>query len=103
MCGKDTMKAAGTVTKKLAKWLAEYVDCSAPHAYRDTLEDHFSIKNIEPGKLWPESLSMGDKVIGPVPVLVEVTEICRKSWDIFGAVVKTSRGWRFLEVWSVSP
>jgi len=23
MCGKDTMQAAGTVTKKLAKWLAE--------------------------------------------------------------------------------
>jgi hypothetical protein len=23
MCGKDTMKAAGTVTKKLAKWVAE--------------------------------------------------------------------------------
>jgi hypothetical protein len=23
MCGKDTMRAAGTVTKKLAKWLAE--------------------------------------------------------------------------------
>ena len=23
MCGKDTMKAAGTVTKALAKWLAE--------------------------------------------------------------------------------
>jgi hypothetical protein len=136
MCGKDTRKAAGTVTKKLAKWLeetgyvedtadaqeraqeatrdlpaaqealdllVEYVDCNAPHAYRDTLEDHFSIKKIEPGKLWLESLSMGDKVIGPVPVPVEVTEICRKSWDVFGAVVKTSRGWRFLEVWSVSP
>ena len=31
MCGKDTMKAAGTVTKKLAKWLAEkgYVEDTA--------------------------------------------------------------------------
>ena len=54
-------------------------------------------------KLWLDPLTMGDKVIGPVPVPVEVAEICRKSWDIFGAVVKTSRGWRFLEVWSVSP
>ena len=136
MCGKDTMKAAGTVTKKLAKWLAEkgyvedtadaqeraqeatrdlpaaqevldllveYVDCNAPDAYRDTLEDHFSVEKIEPGKLWLEPLTTGDKVIGPVPVPVEVTEICRKFWDIFGVVVKTSRGWRFLEVWSVSP
>ena len=83
--------------------LVEYVDCNAPGAYRDELEDHFSVTKIEPGKLWLEPLSTGDKVIGPVPVPVEVTEICRKSWDIFGAVVKTSRGWRFLEVWSVSP
>ena len=32
MCGKDTMKAAGTVTKKLAKWLAEkgYVEDILP-------------------------------------------------------------------------
>jgi hypothetical protein len=136
MCGKETMKAAGTVTKKLAKWLVEkgyvedtadaqeraqeatrdlpaaqeamdllleYVDCNAPHAYRDTLEDHFSIKKIEPGKFWLEPLTMGDKVIGPVPVPVAVTEICRKYWDIFGAVAETSRGWRFLEVWNVSP
>ena len=31
MCGKDTMKATGTVTKKLAKWLAEkgYVEDAA--------------------------------------------------------------------------
>ena len=136
MCGKDTMKAAGTVTKKLAKWLAEkgyvedtadaqeraqeatrdlpaaqevldllveYVDCNAPDAYRDTLEDHFSVTKIEPGKLWLEPLTMGDKVIGPVPVPMEVTQICREAWDIVGVVVKTSRGWRFLEVWSVSP
>jgi hypothetical protein len=136
MCGKDTMKAAGTVTKKLAKWLVEkgyvedtadaqqraqeatrdlpaaqevlellmeYSDYNAPDAYRDTLEDHFTIKKIEPGKLWLEPFTTGDKVIGPVPVPVEVTNICQKSWDIFGAVVKTSRGWRLLEVWNVSP
>ena len=83
--------------------LVEYVDCNAPDAYRDTLEDHFSVEKIEPGKLWLEPLTTGDKVIGPVPVPVEVTELCRTFWDIFGAVVKTSRGWRFLEVWNVSP
>ena len=136
MCGKDTMKAAGTVTKKLAKWLAEkgyvedtsdaqeraqeaardlpaaqdvldlleeYVDVNAPHAYQDEIEDHFWIKKIEPGKLWLEPLTMLDEVIGPVPVPKEVTEICQKMRDIGGVVVKTSRGWRLLEVWNVSP
>ena len=136
MCGKDTMKAAGTVTKKLAKWLAEkgyvedtsdaqerakeaardlpaaqdvldlledYVEANAPHAYQNEIEDHFWIKKIEPGKLWLEPFTMFDKVIGPVPVPKEVTQICQEMWDIGGVVVKTSRGWRLLEVWNVSP
>ena len=136
MCGKDTMKAAGTVTKKLAKWLAEkgyvedtsdaqnraqeatrdlpaaqdvldlleqYVEVNVPHSYQDEIEDHFWIKKIEPGKLWLEPLTMFDKVIGPVPVPKEVTQICDEMWDISGVVVKTGRGWRFLEIWNVSP
>ena len=136
MCGKDTMKAAGTVTKKLAKWLAEkgyvedtdyaqerereaardlpaaqdvldlleqYIDEHSPDAYQDEIEDHFWIKKIEPGKLWLEPITGIGKVIGPVPVPTEVTATCQKMWDIGGVVVKTSRGWRFLEVWKVTP
>jgi len=136
MCGKDTMKAAGTVTKKLAKWLADkgyaddtsdaqeraneaakelpaaqdvldllddFVDFNAPDDFKDEIEDHFSITKIEPGKLWLEPLINGDKVIGPVPVPEEVTQICEEMWDIGGVVVKTRRGWRLLEVWKVTP
>ena len=136
MCGKETMKAAGTVTKKLAKWLADkgyaedtsaaqerakeaakdlpaaqdvldllddFVDMNAPDDYGDEIEDHFWIKKIEPGKLWLEPLTMYDGVIGPVPVPKQVTQICDEMWDISGVVVKTKRGWHFLEVWNVSP
>ncbi len=136
MCGKDTLKAAGTVTKKLAKWLAEkgyvkdteaaqerakeaardlpaaqdlldllddYVAANAPAEYEDEIEDHFSVKKIEPGKLWLEPFTMLDEVIGPVPVPKKVTQVCQEMWDIGGVVVKTSRGWRFLEVWNVTP
>jgi hypothetical protein len=136
VCGKDTMKAAGTVTKKLAKWLAErgyventteaqsraheatkdlpaaqdvldllveFVDVNAPSSYQVPIEDHFWIKRIETGELWLEPLTMSDEVIGPVPVPKAVTQICKEMWDISGSVVKTSRGWRFLEVWNVSP
>ena len=136
LCGKETLKAAGTVTKALAKWLAEkgyvadsseaqerageavtelpaaqdvldlleeYVDLHAPHACQQEIEDHFWIKKIEPGKLWLEALTAPGEVIGPVPVPREVTEVCQDMWDIGGIVVKTSRGWRFREVWHVSP
>ena len=61
--------------------LAEYVDVHAPDAYRDELEDHFSVTKISPGKLWLEPLTTGGKVNGPVSVPVEVTQICREAWD----------------------
>ena len=46
IAGKETMKAAGTVTKKLVKWLAEkgYVeDEHAPEHYSREVEDHFTV------------------------------------------------------------
>jgi hypothetical protein len=136
MCGKETIKAAGSVTKKLAEWLAEngyvkntekaqerageaakdlpnastvvdlleaYVDETAPARSGKVIEDHFYIEKIEPGKLWLMPLTEGDSVIGPIPVPVEVTELCKPGWDIGGVVAKSGKGWRFIEVWNVSP
>jgi hypothetical protein len=48
-------------------------------------------------------LTAGDTVIGPVPVPKQVTQLCQPMWDIGGVVAKTSHGWRFVEVWNVSP
>ena len=45
----------------------------------------------------------GDRVIGPVAVPRQVTELCQPMWDIGGVVAKTDGGWRFVEVWNVSP
>jgi len=135
MCGKDTMQAAGTVTKKLAKWLAEkgyiedtedaqeqaseaakdlpnaqevldilsaYLDETAPAKHGGEIEDHFWIEKIEPGKLWLNPLT-GSKVIGPIPVPMQVTALCEPGWDIGGVVAKVGKGWRLVEVWNVSP
>ena len=137
--GKDTMKAAGTVTKKLVKWLAEkkyvedteslemaeehageaardlpaasevadwleaYIDENVPARYSRQIEDHFLVSRIEPEKLWLEPLISEDRKIGPVPVPREVSQQCRVGWDISGIVAKTAKGWRFLEVWNVTP
>jgi hypothetical protein len=136
MCGRDTMQAAGTVTKKLAKWLTQkgyiedteddqeyagdaardlpnaakvldlldaYVEETAPARHGGEVEDHFWVERIEPGQLWLQPLTAGDSVIGPVPVPRKVTELCRPMWDIGGVVAKTAGGWRFVEVWNVSP
>ncbi len=139
IAGKETMKAAGTVTKKLMKWLAEkgyvedtealemaeerageaardlpvakdvvdlleaYLDEHAPARYSQEIEDHFTVTRIEPGKLWLEPFTSGDGEIGPVPVSREACRQCKVGWDISGVVVKTSKGWRLMEVWNVSP
>lgn len=139
IASKETMKAAGTVTKKLMKWVAEkgyveddedlqaaeerasdaardlpasqdvvdlleaYLDEYGPDDYSREIEDHFMVSRIEPGKLWLEPLTSGDREIGPVPVPSEVSRQCRVGWDIGGVVVKTRKGWRLLEVWNVSP
>ncbi len=139
MAGKETMKAAGTVTKKLVKWLAEkgyvkdtqaleraeeragqaardlpaacdvaelleaYVDMHPPARYSREIEDCFSITRIEAGKLWLEPFASGDREIGPVPVPREVSRRCKVGWELGGVVVKTSKGWRLMEAWRVSP
>lgn len=135
MCGKETIQAAGTVTKKLAKWLAEkgyvedteadqerageaakdlpnasvvvdllnaYADETAPAGQGKMIEDHFWIEKIEPGKLWLMPLTQGN-TIGPIPVPGQETQLCKEGWDIGGVVAKSGKGWRFIEVWSVSP
>jgi len=137
--GKQLMKAAGTVTKKLVKWLGRkgyvedaedlemaeeraaeascdlpaaqdvadllyaYVDMHAPASYTREIEDHFTVSRVEAGKLWLEPFTSGDREIGPVPVPREASQRCKVGWDISGVAVKTSRGWRLLEVWNVSP
>jgi len=139
IAGKDTMKAAGTVTKKLMKWLAEkgyvaddegldyakeeagraardlpasqdvicllemYIDEHFPSQHSQTLQGHFTIAQIESGKLWLLPPSMSREKIGPVPVPKEVSDACATGWDISGVVAKTSKGWRWIEVWNVSP
>ncbi len=139
IAGKTTMKAAGTVTRKLMKWLAEkgyvedveslemaeeragqaardlpvaeelsglladYADAHAPDRYSREMEDHFTVCRIEPGKLWLEPFSSEPREIGPISVPPEISQQCRVGWDISGIVAKTAKGWRFLEVWNVTP
>lgn len=137
--GKQLMKAAGTVTKKLVKWLGEkgyvedaedlemakeraaeasrdlpaaqdvadlldaYVDMHAPANYTREIEDHFMVTRIERGKLWLDPFTSGGREIGPVPVPPKISQRCKVGWDISGIAVKTSKGWRLIEVWNVTP
>jgi hypothetical protein len=89
--------------QEVVDMLEAFIDVHAPDSYSQALEDHFTIMRIEPGKLWLQPLISGGATIGPVPVPPEVSRTCRQGWDLGGIAVRTSRGWRLIEVWKVSP
>lgn len=91
------------VAQDVLRLLEDFVDINPPGPSKKEIEDHFTITKIEPGKLWLEPLVADEGVIGPIPVPPQVTKKCGVMWDISGVVVKTKDGWRFREVWKVSP
>ena len=134
MCGKELMRAAGIVTRKLGKWLVEkgYVDAvqgaamserggaaardlpaaedlasmlaecvEYASADSETLEDHFTVDAVEPGKLHLSPMQSDEKIVLSVPR--HVSDACQVGWEISGAVAKVRRRWRLLEVWNVYP
>ena len=131
-----TMKAAGTVVKKLARWLVaqgyteddetirdmvgttardlpasqklldelcDWLSETGPVKSGKSIEGHFWIQRVESGRIWLESMIPGDEVIGPIQVPAKVARACKVGWDIGGAVARTGKGWRLVEVWNISP
>ena len=129
-------KAAGTVIKKLNKWLvekgycqpdevvsdglmeigrnlgpsqdlfdrlSEWVLANEPSEYGETVEGHFIVSKVEPGQIWLEPIMSSKGTLGPIPVSKAISKSCKSGWDIGGAVAKTAKGWRLVEVWNVSP
>ena len=134
----ELKRAAGTVTKALARWLAGkgYVSeeeaaegaAQAAGAARDlpraealahqlmeyterhgttgdededAVEDHFTIKRVEAGRIWLEG--MDDKELGPIALPPALARRCPVGWSISGAVGEVRGRWRLLEVWNVYP
>jgi len=85
-------------TEDLAWMLANYADSTAVD-YDEVMEDHFTIEAVEPGKLHLSALSGDEKIVISVPR--NISDACRVGWSISGAVGKTDKGWRILEVWNV--
>jgi len=86
--------------EELAWMLADYADRSTID-YDEVVEDYFSIQAVEPGMLHLSGLSTDEKINTPVPQAI--SDACRKGWSFSGAVAKTDKGWRILEVWNVYP
>jgi len=90
-------------SQDLCDRLYEWVRENEPTNYGETVQGHFIISRVETGKIWLEPIMTGGATIGPIPVPKAISKSCKEGWDIGGAVAKTARGWRLIEVWNVSP
>ena len=144
MAGEDFKRAAGTVIKKLSKWLGEkgyvsedialQVAGEAADASRDLAQaeraatilmnaankltvdpsklhdedyfdfDHYTITQIEPGKLWLEIYDISHpKTLGPIPVPKKATDLLKEGWEISCALGRVRGKWRIVEMANVYP
>jgi hypothetical protein len=67
----------------------------------ETIEDHFTIEAVEPGRLRLVPMLARKQVWVPVPR--QISNACVVSWEIAGAIGKTAKGWRLLDVWNIYP
>jgi hypothetical protein len=90
-------------SQRLLDDLNDWLDEAEPVHSTKKLEGHFVIQRVEPKRIWLEPLLPGESEIGPIPVPAKVTRSCKLGWDIGGVVARTSKGWRLVEVWNLSP
>lgn len=136
IAGKETLRLAGTVMKKLAAWLAEkgyvadvaeaherakhavrelpaatealeilrkHVEGQPPRKCTETIQDHFTVAHIQPGRLWLSPLTDSPDMIGPIAIPEEASRLLAEHWDMGGVVGRTRQGWVLLEAWNISP
>ena len=87
----------------LACRLMEYADKQRRSAEDDegALEDHFTIRRVERGRIWLEAMDGNE--LGPIALPPALAHQCKVGWEIAGAVGRMRSGWRLLEVWNVYP
>ena len=54
-------------TEDLAQMLTEYLEGNAPYC-EETVEDHFTVDKVEPGKLHLSPMMESERMVVPVPL-----------------------------------
>jgi len=66
--------------------------------------DHYTIKRVEPGRLWLEVYTeKGKTSVGPIAVPKEATALLQEGWNISCAIARIRGKWRVIEVANVYP
>jgi hypothetical protein len=87
--------------ERLARLLYEYAQSHAPRYWTSELDDYFVIEQIHPGILILSGLATSGIVEVRLPR--EITDHCRKGWQVNLLLGKTRNGWCILETGNVYP
>jgi len=87
--------------ERLARLLYEYAQSHAPRYWTAELDDYFVIDQINPGILILSGVATSGIVEVRVPK--EITDHCRKGWQINLLLGKTRNGWCIRETGNVYP
>lgn len=88
---------------ELSDLIYEYTEYAPPIDFTKTVEGHFPVTKIQPGKLWLRNYLEQEGKIGPVFVSDEISSLCKVGWMISLKLGKTRRGWEILESGNVYP
>jgi hypothetical protein len=87
--------------ERLARLIYEYAQSHAPRYWTAELDDYFVIDQIHPGILILSGIATSGIVEVRVPK--EITDHCRKGWQVNLLLGKTRNGWCILETGNVYP
>jgi hypothetical protein len=99
MCGKELMQAAGTVTKKIGKWLEK----------KGYIESESAEELVSSGAAAAKELPAAEELARMLADYADRTAVdCDEVIEDHFAIEsvepgKTGRGWRILEAWNVYP
>jgi hypothetical protein len=87
--------------ERLARLIYEYAQSHAPRYWTAELDDYFVIDQVHPGILILSGIASSGIVEVRVPK--EITDHCRKGWQVNLLLGKTRNGWCILETGNVYP
>lgn len=99
---QELLKASGTVTKKLVRWLHShgYIDREltgdAVERAQDAARD-LPVARVEPGQIWFEG------GVGPIAVPRAASDMAQPGWSLFVTAARDGGRWHLLEVGFVYP
>jgi len=97
------LKADLPIAVEVNGLMSEYAAKSPHGKYTEELNSRFTIKKIEPGKLWLEDLMDPGKLIGPVLVSEEISSMCKTGWTVVLWIGKTGSVWKVIDSKAVYP